>query len=319
MKIFSYLMLALLSTSALADGLKHQVIYNGSPVAAGGQSWRSTVGLSYDTADGRGGGCTGVFITRDVVLTAAHCKIKNKGNVTISLYKGNSTTPTYIFLGEDDYTYSSHPRYRETGSYGYATDDVAVLVLKTARLPDEFEPAELQTSAYANASDIGQPALIVGTGMRENGRMSDRLYFAQGTIGQYINGGVMVVDFTGPSFFNFGSTGVPDSWRSGSPAPSDFFQFNGAAPRRPGNFFSQAPARPARPPRTQGVCGGDSGGPVFVKAGNRLLLSALTTSTAMNLSQYCGSSANTNEINADRYRWIDAESNRIREAFGSEI
>jgi secreted trypsin-like serine protease len=249
--------------SSFAASPFEDAIYNGRPVAADGTSWKSTVGLSFTGTDGQGYACTGSFIAADTILTAAHCRIKNGASVSIALYKENSTEATYLFADGADYRYVAHPRYRKSSAYDPGSDDVAVLVLKSATLPEDFDTVSIQTSGQARASDPGHQATVVGTGLTEKGEMADHLYFAQGVIANYLAGGVVQINFGG----------------------------------------------------RVGVCGGDSGGPVFVSSGGQLYLSAITTATPTNLGKHCGNVLYANYIDAARYQWINSTAAKIRDSF----
>jgi hypothetical protein len=48
------------------------------------------------------------------------------------------------------------------------------------KVPDGFEPANIQTSEIASASDPGRNVYAIGAGTTNTGAMSDHLYFAQG-------------------------------------------------------------------------------------------------------------------------------------------
>jgi hypothetical protein len=254
------LTLLLAALPARALDLTQDAIYNGRAVAADGQTWKSTVGLSFRATDGGYYACSGVLLETDVILTAAHCGIQNGSELTVTLFRENSPDGIVLYLGAGDYEFAAHPSYRETTGYEPATDDLAVVVIRNHALPEGFEPAPVQTEAQASASDYGHPAYVVGTGLTEKGTMSDRLYFAQGTFAGYQYGGVLTVSFPGRS----------------------------------------------------GVCGGDSGGPVFVKSGGVLYLSAITNATPTDLSAHCGSLLYATSIDAGRYRWIQGTAARLR-------
>ncbi|MGZ3650998.1 MAG: trypsin-like serine protease, partial [Bdellovibrionota bacterium] len=213
---------------------------------------------------GRSYACTGVFVETDLILTAAHCRIKNGGRVDITLYKNNDPGAAQVIeVTGADFQYAANPRYRKASAYDPGSDDIGLLVLKSQSLPDGFEVAPLQTSAIVSASDPGRPVFVAGTGVTHTGAFADRILFAQGTITTYLDGSVLQINF----------------------------------------------------PYGVGVCGGDSGGPVFVRSNGHLYLSALVTSTPTDLGSECGNSLYANGITADRYNWVQKTADRIRSSF----
>ena len=262
------LLLSLLFTSTALAELSEDAVYRGKAVAADGQAWRSTVNLAYESAGGNWGGCSGTWIDDDVILTAAHCRVKNGGQLVVKMYKQNDKEQAeQIWLEGGDFHFTAHPRYVKSSSYDPGSDDIGVIVLKRERLPDGFSVAQFHTAGIRNAADPGRTAFAVGTGRNERGAQTDRILFAQGTISNYETGGVMVVSFQ-----------------------------NG-----------------------QGICGGDSGGPLFVQHGRELYLSAVITAVAANLGHGCGDRLYTNVITAERYNWIQARVRNVRGRFQNEL
>lgn len=241
------LLLSLLAlNTAQAQSLSEDAIYAGHVVAADGQAWKSTIGLSYST-----GSCSGVFIEDNVILTAAHCKIVAESDLTITMYKENNPDLVeYISLTPEDYKYTAHPGY-VLSQYGASTNDIAVIYLKNKYIPEGFTPAPILTSSVADAGNPGRAAYAVGLGGIGHSRSATRLTFAQGTFTQYENGGAVRVDFPG-----------------------------------------------------SGVCPGDSGGPVFAKAGGKLYVAALNMQIQVNVGGNCGTVLYASLITADRYNWF---------------
>jgi hypothetical protein len=140
MRSLFFALALLTATPALAsDARVFETIYRGKAVDRAGLSWKSTVSLNFDSPDGKWYACSGVFIAQDVILTAAHCRIKDEGTVQIKLFKENSPSATIIYAEGKEFQYRAHPRYRK-GAYDAGTDDIGVLVLKNARLPEDFLP-----------------------------------------------------------------------------------------------------------------------------------------------------------------------------------
>jgi V8-like Glu-specific endopeptidase len=241
------LLLSLLAlTPAHANELAEDAIYNGHAVAADGQTWKSTVGLSYST-----GGCSGVFIEENVILTAAHCAIKADSELTLTMYKENDPEKVeYIYLAKEDFKYTSHPGYVKS-LYSASTNDIAVIYLKNKTIPEGFTPAQVLTASNTSAGDIGRAAYSAGLGGTGHDVNATKLTFAQGTFTSYEYGGAVRIDFRG-----------------------------------------------------SGVCPGDSGGPVFAKAGGVLYVAALNMQIETNIGGNCGTVLYASVINAERYNWF---------------
>jgi len=199
------LLLALLSAPASAfaglDLPKENAVYNGAPVAAGGQGWKSTAKLWFG-----GGSCTGVFIARDLILTAAHCgKREALSELYIKLYLENSTDATLITVPQSEYKYFTHPGYVRPRGPDRGTNDLSLIVLKNASLPEEFTPAEFLT-----AGDTAlETAFLVGAGLTHKNESSDRLYFTKGSITEYLKGDMMEVVTTQGQGICAGDSGSP--------------------------------------------------------------------------------------------------------------
>lgn len=265
MKILFFLLLSLISAHpAFAVDLVHKATFNGQPVAANGKSWKSTARI-HAYVNGQYTFCTGVFLERDLLITAAHCRLENDNITSIDLFRGNDPDPVIIPLGAGTYSYARHPSYRKVAREDYTPtpNDLAIIVLKSERLPDDFQPADILTQQNVSASDPGKPALLVGAGTTQSGEMSDRLYFVQGKIEFYAEGSLAIVGFPG---------------------------------------------------RT-GTCGGDSGGPLFVKNGSELLLLGILISSTDDLNVQCGTRATFNTLSATKFNWIESKANSFREAF----
>ncbi len=262
-KLLALLAIPLLSSPAFAeDALSkatEQVIYHGFQISPLSSAWKSSVNLRFD-----GFLCTGVFIESDVILTAAHCDIKNNAFLNIQLYKeDNPEKSTTLRLTGDEYYFRANPHYVKSRDSDPGTDDIAIVVLRNKRIPEGFAPANFQTSDISAASDPGQTVSVVGTGMTDKKKIAARLLGAQGHIDSYLNGEVMKVTMDG----------------------------------------------------TQGVCGGDSGGPVFVEDEGKLFLSSITIAQSGKLSDACGNTLYATVITAKRYNWIMRNARPIRAAF----
>lgn len=185
------LLLSLLALiPAHAKNLAEDAIYAGHSVAADGQAWKSTVGLSYST-----GSCSGVFIEENVILTAAHCSVGVNSDLTITMYKENDPEKAeYLFLSPEDFKYTAHPGYVKS-TYSSSNNDIAVIYLKNKTIPEGFTPAPLLTSSNASAGDPGRTAYSVGLGGTGHDVSATKLTFAQGTFTNYEYGGAVRIDF----------------------------------------------------------------------------------------------------------------------------
>jgi secreted trypsin-like serine protease len=106
----------------------------------------------------RGTLCTGTALTRDLVLTAAHCVAEGRHRVIPSIGSA-ATTIGAIAL---------HPRY-DPQSYarGRVTADVALIKL-AAPLPDHISPVAL--AAEGEVVAVGDRLLIAGFGVTVEGK-----------------------------------------------------------------------------------------------------------------------------------------------------
>lgn len=236
-----------------SNDLASDAIYAGAPVGATGQAWKSTVRLLYS-----GTFCSGVLISYNAILTAAHCPVPSGEQITVQFFKDNDPEKVEnLNLEADEFRNVAHPAYRPIRNGQVGSNDLRLIIIKGEKtIPDGFDAASLQTSDNVAASDPGRPAIVVGAGLINDRTRADRLRFVRGTVSGYLNDGVITVGF-----------------RYGT-----------------------------------GVCGGDSGGPVFV-LGRRgeLLLTGITNSSASIYGRECGGPLNLSGINARVYSWIQKE------------
>ncbi len=211
----SALLLLLLASPAQAQ-VAQDAIYMGKPTASDGSTWKSTVGLNFTTNSGGGAFCSGVFISDDLIVTAAHCQIKSGGTLAIMLYPKNGSEAKTIWLEGRDFVAHNHPNYRESSSTN--EDDVAFVILRSERLPYEegFEPANIFHSGVKSAADAGRTATVVGLGRNHRGELGSRVTFAQGQIMGYgSTGSVMEINFTNGQGACGGDSGGPVFVQSG--------------------------------------------------------------------------------------------------------
>lgn len=106
----------------------------------------------------RGTLCTGTALTRDLVLTAAHCMAEGRYQIIPSM--GAAATPIGAI--------ARHPRY-DAQSYarGRVTADVALIKLAVP-LPDHISPAPLAAEGEVVAA--GDRLLIAGFGVTVEGK-----------------------------------------------------------------------------------------------------------------------------------------------------
>lgn len=206
------LLLALLSLTAspapahaggLANSLSEDAIFRGTRVGADGQTWKSAIQLYFN-----GYACSGVFIQRDLILTAAHCEIQRGAQLTIKYFRANDPAQAeHQYLAASEYKTYAYPTYSGAPSY---EDDYRLIVLTGGNeIRDGFAPVGFITSDYASAVDEGGMVYIVGAGTTGNDVSADRLWFAKGRINYYQNGSRMMIGVTPGQGVCQGDSGGP--------------------------------------------------------------------------------------------------------------
>ena len=178
---------ALARSGLTPAGLTEDAIYRGTRVGADGQTWKSAIQLYFN-----GYACSGVFIRRDVILTAAHCEIQRGAEVTVKYFRANDPAQAeHQYLSASDYKTYAHPSY---SGAPYFENDYRVIVLTGGNeIRDGFAPVGFITSDYGSAVDPGGTVYIVGAGTTGNDVSADRLSFAKGRIDYYGNGSRMMI------------------------------------------------------------------------------------------------------------------------------
>jgi secreted trypsin-like serine protease len=127
----------------------------GGALAVDASAYRSEVML----LSSRGNLCTGIVLTQDLVLTAAHCI---EHGLTYKLYELTAErTPVFHDLAKT----VVHPKFSKAAfDANRATADLALLKL-AARLPAKYLPAMLSTPRDRVA--VGERFAIVGYGVTE--------------------------------------------------------------------------------------------------------------------------------------------------------
>lgn len=184
-------------------------IYRGSPVSPSESAWKFTSRLHFLDMDGSYSECTAVFVAPDVLLTAAHCDVRNNGLLTVELYRENRPDPAEIQLRGEEYAYRPHPGYVKGKDGKLNLEDLAVLVMRDERLPPGFAPVPFHHSAMAAFTAAGKPVTVAGVGTRENGKNSDRIYSADGEISPLRAPGFLRIAFEGGSGLCEGDSGGP--------------------------------------------------------------------------------------------------------------
>ena len=171
-RVFSFVVLLLFVSPALA-------VTGNAPPAAG---WAARAIVMI--VDKREDLCTGTALTRDLVLTAAHCVVRNV-DYRIKAYQTGVDIPAHTIVRHPRFDYASYTASR-------ATADVALIKL-VAPLPDDVIPASLaaprrvapgETLTIAGfgvtiagtARGLGQPRMATLTVTGKPGSLQIRLY-----------------------------------------------------------------------------------------------------------------------------------------------
>jgi hypothetical protein len=171
-RVLSAALLLLLASPALA--------LTGNAPPAAGWAARAIVMI----VDKREDLCTGTALTRDLVLTAAHCVVRNV-DYQIKAYQTGVDIPAHTIVRHPRFDYANYTASR-------ATADVALIKL-VAPLPDDVIPASLaaprrvapgETLTIAGfgvtiagtARGLGQPRMATLTVTGKPGSLQIRLY-----------------------------------------------------------------------------------------------------------------------------------------------
>ncbi len=65
---------------------------------------------------------------------------------------------------------------------------------------------------------------------------------------------------------------------------------------------------------SQGVCSGDSGGPVFIEKEGKLILTAIISAVSGNISQRCGKTLFATALTNKQYNWITSNARALRDS-----
>ena len=190
-------------------------VFKGRPVAENEPMWQSTVLIEGDDSY-----CTGVFIARDVMLTATHCYVgkrrgetKNRGPLTIYFFKGAQVVEAKS-ARPDQYFLATNPDYDIRDTFTRFGFDIAVVVFKDRdMLPEGREPAEMPSAREASKIAIGQSALMIGAGRNERDE-SGGLRSAVGQVTEHTGPSALTIETRSKSGICFGDSGGPLFYRS---------------------------------------------------------------------------------------------------------
>ena len=169
--IFSLMMTASLWAQAKAGF--NPIIAYGTKVAVGGESWKSVVSIFSES-----GGCTGVIIDAQTVLTAGHCK--PSGTVVIYNYYGSELYDSKTYEA-GSYRWATHPQY----SFYGADYDMGVLVVSEVPWSMEYTTTVNVLTQDDDGSSVryGGSVVHVGAGINATESKNDAsLYFTYGKI-----------------------------------------------------------------------------------------------------------------------------------------
>ena len=269
-----------------APDLRQNVIYNGAPVAETGKTWHYVVRWQNNTSS-----CSGVFISHDTMLTAAHCfKSLTREDLYISLFR-SSEVDQGISIDKTDYRLSVHPEHVFQEGYSSVGSDIAVLVFrKPDTLPYERNVGEIVSQAQTSSIQVGDLAIMVGAG-----RTGDGDGHAGGTL-RHVNG--KVFDFPHTNALTVEAGGA----RTESRAYGRYSYF--------GNVDRSAAG---------GICKGDSGGPALWRSKNALgqyylmgILGEMATEVGGQPNDSCAYGGRYTILNAVITRWVYAQMDRLR-------
>ena len=306
--------------------LKENVIYRGKQVAESGSTWKSVVRIGNDI-----GGCSATFLESDMLVTAAHCLVNDKGRISpltflsVTYYHGSAAVSTRHFMSgressEDAFLYYVHPQYDRTdSSILAASHDIAVIVFSEGVLPDTHSPASVLSSREKGGLEIGKPAIVVGAG-RIGVKQADEPYDLRFANVQFSGFGpsYLMLEPRDPVETARGA----DSWETSrwDRGGSNRFDRGGSNwDRRDTGWESNSRSRYFATPRrynprnwsfndrnATGVCHGDSGGPVMIPSAGGYVVAGVSSRMFQSESttNECGTSMYYTMITADHYDWM---------------
>lgn len=139
-------------------------IINGTPVASDDPIAKSIVGIHLQRADGKYFICTGILITRNVALTAAHCLIDEETRTWLNDYKKKVVFDRNVL---NPNAISRPIRYEWAAGFlnGKENDDIA-MVFFDGDLPAGYEVAEIADNDTEPSMD--STVFIAGYGISTN-------------------------------------------------------------------------------------------------------------------------------------------------------
>jgi V8-like Glu-specific endopeptidase len=182
---------------------KENIVYRGTPVAEGGETWKSTVQIMFN-----GAGCTASFYDDRTLITAAHC-VKNHDTsvIGINLFRG-SEVADYKYYTSADYFIKYNRNY--AGAYSH---DFAVIVFRESLYSWDSGYKGLSWIYQGIDSAIGYGGKVyisgAGTTTRNGTDDNQTLYFGTGKISGYPFGDALEISMNTPYGICKGDSGSP--------------------------------------------------------------------------------------------------------------
>lgn len=207
LKNLPLIMSALIFITAQANA-----IIGGENASSSDAVTKSTAYIKIDALDGQTYTCTGTLVSRNLVITAAHCLVKNPGaKVTVLFGKTfKSMNRKSTFEIEEPAIHPEFKKLNEPGNYYTRSNDIALIKL-AKKVSSKLRPVSIMDESvtmntsnplllagYGVVNEIGQATAADGLNyVRVHGAFVDRMVVTDQRNGQGACGG----DSGGPAYF----------------------------------------------------------------------------------------------------------------------